>query len=148
MPTNTAVTSATSDDRPSIEALLIAEKLPVKDLPSGLDRFWVVRDHGTIIGVIGLELYWPFGLLRSLAVSPGHRSLGIGNMLVQAVEEQAAKLDLDSIYLLTETAKLYFEKRGYTIVERDNTPDAIRQSSEFSHVCPVSAAVMKKTIGK
>lgn len=54
----------------------------------------------------------------------------------------------DSIYLLTETAKPYFEKRSYTIVERDNTPDVIRRSSEFSHVCPVTAVVMKKTLDK
>jgi len=53
-----------------------------------------------------------------------------------------------AIYLLTETAKPYFEKRSYTIVERDNTPDVIRRSSEFSHVCPVTAVVMKKTLDK
>jgi len=148
MPANVTVVSATNKDRLSIEALLTAEKLPIEDLPANLDRFWVARDQDRIIGVTGLELYPPYGLLRSLAVSPGHRSLGIGNILVQAVEEQAAGLGLDSIYLLTETAKSYFEKRGYTVEDRDNTPDALRRSSEFSHVCPASAAVMKKTLDK
>jgi len=148
MPISSATVAASNSDRPSIEALLTAEKLPIEDLPASLDRFWIVRDEGEIIGVIGLELYPPYGLLRSLAVSPGHRNLGIGNILVQTVEEQAAGLGLDSIYLLTETAKSYFEKRGYTVEDRDNTPDILRRSSEFSHVCPVSAAVMKKTLDK
>lgn len=148
MPTTTAVVAATNNDRPAIEALLTAEKLPIEDLPANLDRFRIVRDQDRIIGVIGLELYLPYGLLRSLAVSPSHRNLGIGNILVRAVEEQATKLDLDGIYLLTETAKSYFEKRGYALVERDNAPNAIRQTSEFGHVCPASAAVMKKAINK
>jgi len=148
MPTTTAVVAATNNDRPSIEALLTAEKLPIEDLPAHLDRFWIVRDQDRIIGVIGLELYPPYGLLRSLAVTPDHRGLGIGDALVRAVEEQATKLDLGGIYLLTETAKSYFEKRGYTIVERGDVPNAIRQSSEFSHMCPASAAVMKKAIDK
>lgn len=148
MPINTTVAAATNDDRPFIETLLTTEKLPIKDLPASLDRYWVVRDKDRIIGVIGLELHPPYGLLRSLAVSPDHRGFGIGNILARTVEEQAVGLGLESIYLLTETAKSYFEKRGYTLVERDATPDAIRRSSEFSHTCPVSAAVMKKTIDK
>jgi len=145
---NTAVVSATNTDRRAIEALLTTEKLPTEDLPASLERFWIVREKDRIIGVIGLELHRPYGLLRSLAVLSDHRGLGIGNTLVRTVEEQAARLGLDSIYLLTETAKSYFEKRGYIIEERNNTPDVIRRSSEFSHVCPVSAAVMKKTINK
>jgi len=148
MPINTAVVPATHDDRPSIEVLLTSEKLPVIDLPVSLKRFWIMLDNGKIIGVIGLELYPPYDLLRSLAVSPDHRGLGIGNILVRTVEEQAIKLGLESLYLLTETAKSYFEKKRYITEERDNTPDAIRRSSEFSHVCPASAAVMKKELAR
>jgi len=146
MPVKINAVPATSASRQAIEALLVSQKLPVKDLPASLEKFWIVEDGGEIIGVAGLELYKPFGLLRSLAVSPAHRNLGLGNILVRMVEEQAAGLALQSIYLLTETAKVYFEKRGYTVVERDHVPDAIKQSSEFSHVCPVSAAVMQKRI--
>jgi len=139
---------ATNVSRRAIEELLSSQKLPVEDLPASLEDFWVGEDGGEIIGVIGLELYEPFGLLRSLAVSPAHRSLGLGGMLVRTVEEEAAKLNLDSIYLLTETAQIYFEKRGYTVVDRGHVPDVIKKSSEFSHVCPVSAAVMQKRITK
>jgi len=148
MQTEITAVPATNADRPAIEALLVSQKLPVEDLPASLENFWIVKDQNGIIGVAGLELHLPFGLLRSLAVVPGSRNLGIGDTLVRAIEQQAAKLDLKSIYLLTETAKPYFEKRGYIEIGREQTPEAIKRSSEFSHVCPVSAAVMQKTTAK
>ena len=146
MQTEVSVIPANNDSRLGVESLLVSQKLPVEDLPVRLDNFWMVKDQGNVIGVVGLELCRPFGLLRSLAVLPQYRNIGIGNILAKTVEEQAVKLNLEGIYLLTETAKQYFEKRGYTVVERDSVPDAIKQSSEFSHVCPVSAAVMQKKI--
>jgi len=143
MPSEIILLQATRQHRPFIETLLAAEKLPER-----LANFSIAQDQSGIVGVIGLELYPPYGLLRSLAVSSSHRNHGIGNILIQAVEQQAADLGLTAIYLLTETAVSYFEKRGYKIVERDDTPSGIRGSSEFSHVCPVSAIVMKKTLSK
>ena len=148
MQTEITVVQATNANRHAIEVLLVSQKLPVEDLPASLENFWVVKDQSEIVGVAGLELHLPFGLLRSLAVTPGYRNLGIGDTLVRAVEEQAAKLDLKGIFLLTETAKRYFEKRGYIVIEREQTPGIIKQSSEFSHVCPVSAVVMQKTTAK
>ena len=146
MRTEIIAVPAIDANRHAIEALLVSQKLPVEYLPASLEDFWIVEDRDKIIGVAGLELYKPFGLLRSLAVRPEYRNLGVGNILIRTIEEQAEKLHLKSIYLLTETAKPYFEKRGYAVVERDRTPDAIKLSSEFSHVCPVSATVMQKDI--
>jgi amino-acid N-acetyltransferase len=148
METQITVIPADNGNRPGIVSLLASQKLPVEDLPDHLNNFWIVEDKGEVIGVVGLELHPPFGLLRSLAVLPDYRNLGIGNMLVSAVEEQAIKLELKGIYLLTETAKSYFEKRGYVVVDRDKVHDPVKQSSEFSHVCPVSAAAMQKKIAE
>lgn len=146
MRTDVIAVPATHVNRHAIEILLTSQKLPVEDLPVSLENFWIVADQGEVVGVAGFELYQPFALLRSLAVQPDHRNLGIGDILVRTVEEQAVKLNLEGIYLLTETAKPYFEKRGYSTVERGSVPDPIKQSSEFSHTCPVSAAVMQKKI--
>jgi amino-acid N-acetyltransferase len=148
MQTEITIRPADNDNKQAIVSMLASQKLPVEDLADHLNNFWIVEDKGKIIGVVGLELYSPFGLLRSLVVLPDYRNLGIGNVLVRAVEDQALKLKLKGIYLLTETAKPYFEKRGYVVVERDNVPNPVRQSSEFSHLCPVSAAVMQKKIAE
>jgi len=63
--------------------LLAACALPVTDvLASSRPDFFGVRVAGTLVGVVGLELYPPFGLLRSLAVAPASRGRGLAHELV------------------------------------------------------------------
>jgi len=132
--------------RDSIIALLAAEKLPVTDLPATLDNFVVAKDGDTIIGVAGLEIYGDYGLLRSLVVSPAHRSKGIAKLLLTEMEALAAAKALSAIYLLTETAHEYFSRTDYQQISRTDVPQPVQQSSEFSYACPQSAIVMKKTL--
>jgi amino-acid N-acetyltransferase len=132
--------------RQAIIELLKAEKLPVDDLPGNLDHFFVASIDDEIIGAIGLELYPPFGLLRSMVVQKDHRNQKVAEALVQTLEKHAINLKVSSIYLLTETASTYFDKRNYQRVERTDVPDEIKGSTEFSSVCPVSAIVMKKSL--
>lgn len=99
-----------------------------------------------LLGVIGLEEYNNCGLLRSMVVSKEFRNKKVASLLVQGLERYAATLDIDYMYLLTETAQEYFEKKGYEIITRDEVPTAIQTSSEFSRVCPVTAIVMKKQL--
>jgi amino-acid N-acetyltransferase len=127
-----------------VTTLLASEKLPVADLPQGLENFLVAIQDKTVIGVIGVEVYGKYGLLRSLAVAPGHRSSGIASALISRIETFSGLKNLDALYLLTETAPGYFKQKGFTQVEREQIPAEVQVSSEFSHVCPVSAIVMKK----
>ena len=129
-----------------IAEILSAEKLPVDDLPGTLDNFLAATENGLTIGVVGLEIYGVYGLLRSLAVLPGYRGKGIAGKLIEQLESLAARSGLKALYLLTETAPEYFAGKGFQKITRDEVPDEVKQSSEFSHVCPVSAIVMKKSI--
>jgi amino-acid N-acetyltransferase len=138
--------SSAVDYRQSIVAVLEAEKLPVDDLPETLDNFLVATKNGLLIGVGGLEIYGAYGLLRSLAVLPGYRNKGVAGKLIGRLESLAASKYLKELYLLTETAPEYFAGKGFKKITRDEVPDEVKQSSEFSHVCPVSAIVMKKSI--
>ena len=132
--------------RDGIIALLSAENLPVKDLPDSLQNFAVSIQDNRMAGVIGLEIYGDYGLLRSLAVDKGSRNLGIADNLLNYIEALATVKNLKAIYLLTETAPGYFTRKGYNITVRTNVPAEVQQSSEFSHVCPQSAIVMVKFI--
>ena len=132
--------------RESIIALLSAEKLPIADLPGQLENFAVTKQGEEITGVIGLEIYGDYGLLRSLAVNNNFRNQGIANDLLLHIEQLAAAKSLKTIYLLTETAPGYFTRKGYQKINRENVPLPVQQSSEFSHVCPQSAIVMLKPI--
>lgn len=126
--------------------LLAAEKLPVADLPETLDNFIVAIQDGQVVGIAGVEIYTKYGLLRSLAVHPEHRGAGIAGKLLSRLESLNKQKGLSELYLLTETAPVYFEQKQFIRITRDDVPEAVKQSSEFSHVCPVSAIVMKKKL--
>jgi amino-acid N-acetyltransferase len=132
--------------RQSIVALLQSEKLPADDLPGALDSFFVALDNNHVVGAIGLEKYNNCGLLRSLVVNKDYRNEKIAGKLVGQLEEKAKTLGIDCIYLLTETAPDYFAKKGYERISRDEVPAPLKESSEFSHVCPQTAIVMQKYI--
>jgi amino-acid N-acetyltransferase len=132
--------------RENIIALLTAEKLPVADLPDQLENFAVNKKGDDVTGVIGLEIYGDYALLRSLAVNNNFRNQGIADELLQHIEKLAAAKKLKAIYLLTETAPGYFTRKGYQTITRADVPAEVHQSSEFSHVCPQSAIVMLKEV--
>jgi len=137
---------ATEQNRDGIKTILQENKLPSEDLPSSLNDFYLVPDGGKIIAVIGLERYGHYGLLRSMAVDADHRNKHLAEELVKFLEEEAGFSGVQVIYLLTETADKYFAKKGYHAIKREQVPEQIKSSSEFNHVCPASAVVMKKEI--
>ncbi len=132
--------------RQAVIALLLAENLPAGDLPEELDNFLVILDGNVVIGSVGLEVYGDYGLLRSLAVNKSFRNKGAGDELLKQIEVAAIEKNLRGIYLLTETAPDYFKRKGYEQIDRATIPVEVQQSSEFSHVCPVSAIAMKKDL--
>jgi len=142
----TGVTKASEAQRAAITALLKAEHLPAEDLPPSLDHFFVVEQEGAVVGAIGLEAYGQVGLLRSMVVDKASRGQSLAAQLVTELERYAAALGLHTLYLLTETADQYFEKKGYERIHRAEVPEALKASTEFSHVCPASATVMKKAL--
>lgn len=142
------IIKATSQQRDEIIDLLQKENLPAEDLPLDLSNFFTAIEENTIIGLIGLEPYGENGLLRSMVVSPNYRNQQIAERLVKMLEEQAINSGIYTIYLLTETADKYFSRKGYKIIGREEVPNELKASSEFSHVCPVSAIVMKKELAE
>lgn len=134
--------------RQEVIALLRSANLPVDDLPEQLDNFLIIRNDDQLAGVAGIELYGSYALLRSVAVSNDFRQKGVAGKLLSAIEELAAGKGIKTIYLLTETAPDYFDRKGYGKIARADVPAEVQQSSEFSHVCPQSAIVMKKDLIK
>lgn len=131
----------------SVVALLEAEGLPASDLTgSHLDHFFFTGTDGAPRAIVGLELYGPDALLRSLVVSSVARSQGLGSALVLHAEEYAAEHQVRSLYLLTTTAESYFEHRGYRRIDRTEAPPSIQSTREFASLCPSSSAFMIKRL--
>jgi len=137
-----AVRGARPDDWPAVEALLRACSLPRDGALEHLDDFLVLEGQGHVLAVAGLETHGSEGLLRSVAVTPSARSAGAGRALVDAVEGLARARGLKRVHLLTTTAASYFARRGYTVRDRSEAPEALRASAEFRGACPASATFM------
>lgn len=131
-----------------IIALLAACGLVTDDLsPAMLKNFLVARSGGDICGVVGLEIRGGDALLRSLGVAKTHRTRGIGRKLVQSAERYARSRHVQTLYLLTLTAQGFFEKAGYSVIERASAPQAMQATGEFKCLCPDAAVCMRKDLG-
>jgi amino-acid N-acetyltransferase len=135
---------------PSLEAamqLLRETNLPSVDLTEPmLEHFFYVEFDAALIGLIGLEMYSPDALLRSLVVAAAWRASGLGSMLLAHAESHARTKDVSSVYLLTNTAEDFFTRRGYLDADREHAPAAIRRTREFASLCPTSSAFMVKRL--
>ena len=98
------------------------------------------------MAVAGLERFGECALLRSLAVAPAQRHQDIASRLVATLEAGAYARGLRHFYLLTETAKDFFLKRGYEVVPRAAAPRPLQESAEFRTLCPAAAVCMHKPL--
>ena len=138
---------ATPGDWVATRELLLAADLPVDDLgPERLAGFLIAEDQNVTVGLIGLEVLGAVGLLRSLVVARNARNTGLGGKLVGALESAAVAAGIAELWLLTIDAERFFLRHDFEIVDRAATPDEIRQTDEFSALCPDTAFLMRKSL--
>lgn len=130
-------------DRDAIRALLSEARLPAESVDTSSTAFYIAEQEGRVVGMAGFEFYGNDALLRSVAVPPELQRKGIGALIVDLMLEEAAKSKVENVVLLTETAKEFFLKKGFSAVERSTiTNEQMKNSSEFAQVCPQSAVCM------
>ena len=145
------VRDAKQNDWQDVRQLLDEAELPIADLgPEHLVDFLVAERSGTdrieTLGIVGLQRFKQVGLLRSLVVSQRDRKSGLGRRLVSAVEAKACYAGVKDLWLLTIDAEQYFENLGYKMMSRESAPDSIRNTEEFSGLCPNGAYLMRKVL--
>lgn len=123
-------------------SLLQSSKLPADDLNFSNHLLIGFYDGAEPVATGGLEVYGNYALLRSLSVKMGIRGQSLGSSITDHLIAEAKKRGLKAIYLLTETAHVFFLKKGFKDVKREDVPDEVRSSSEFTTVCSTSAACM------
>ena len=140
---NVTLEFAMATDLRAISDLLERCGLPVDDLePAHLTHFTVARAGDRVAGTVGLEMMGQLGLLRSLAVAPELRGRRLAHELWARVASHARRQGLLRLYLLTTTAEKLFERWGFRRVAREDVPEAVRATTEFASLCPITAAVM------
>lgn len=125
--------------------LLKINNLPTEDIDANVELFGIFEDE-KLIATAGLEKYESIGLLRSVSTTPEVRGKGFGKIITAETENYALQNGISEMYLLTTTAKDFFAKDGYTLVNREDVPEEIKQTKQFSSVCPSSATIMKKDL--
>ena len=139
---------ATEGNGPEIKRLLTDSDLHHEDIiTSQLKHFVLGWDGPKLVAVIGLEIKNHSALLRSLAVDADFRNCGIATRLVGEIEDYAKSVEVDTLYLLTLTAEIFFEKCGYRKIARDSVPAGIQETTEFQNLCPASAVCMVRHLG-
>lgn len=128
---------------PFIENILQDNYLVYEDIKDDHIELFSVYQNLEFIGIIGLEQFGELGLLRSLVVFEKYRKKGYGKEICNCLLDYARNKNIKEIYLLTVTAKNFFEKIGFNLVKRKHVPEEIKNTGEFSHLCPESAACMQ-----
>ena len=142
----TMYSTASRKDLSAVRAILTSNGLPVEDVGEHIEHFTLAKDGPTLLGVAGVEPLGDDGLLRSVCVSSDHRNRGIAGELCRRVESHSRDVGLKRLFLLTETANEYFERRGYTVCPRESVPPAVRDTAEFHSLCPSTAVCLTRSL--
>jgi amino-acid N-acetyltransferase len=148
VPMDVAIVAAADEDLPEVRARLSDAGLIDDGLMEVPTSLFVARWGGDVVGAAALERHGRDGLVRSVVVSDEYRGAGLGSRLLDAVEEEAERLGVAGLYLLTETAAPFFTRRGYEIIDRDAGPDAVMASIEWCVACSDTAVAMRKVTGE
>ncbi|UCC57058.1 MAG: amino-acid N-acetyltransferase [Gammaproteobacteria bacterium] len=89
-----------------------------------IDHFLVIERDGTIIACAAL---YPSGDRRQgelacLAVHPDYRNAGRGDALLAAIEERAAGMEIERLFVLTTQTAHWFRERGFVPGELKQLP--------------------------
>jgi len=136
---------STAEQRKLAIALLEQHNLPTSDIDDD-KLLYLLMNGEDLIGTAGLEVFGNSALLRSVSVVKAQQGKGYGKLINNAIEQYAREIGIDCIYLLTTTAKDFFERQGYSVMDRNDVPEAVKQTAEFASLCPATAVVMKKSI--
>lgn len=127
---------------PTIEKILQKENLPYQDVNAENIKFFMAFGDNEFVGIVGLENYSDVALLRSMVVFDNFKKKGFGRKIVNYVLEEAKAKGIKEIFILTTTAKDFFERLGFEVIERERVSNDIKSTTEFTSLCPASATCM------
>lgn len=135
--------AVSESERQAVMQLLAEQKLPVTDIKEDT-LLYILEDEAEPIGTAGLDIFDDCALLRSISVVKSVQGKGYGKILNEQIERFAKDSGINCLYLITNTARDFFDKQGYCVIDRSAAPAVIQQTDQFNSLCPSTAAVMKK----
>jgi N-acetylglutamate synthase-like GNAT family acetyltransferase len=111
--------------------LLTAASLPPFPIGDHWDTFWVLEDRGEVVGMVGLEVYVPSALLRSVVVDERLRGSGFGDLLTETALSEARSRAVQCVYLFTMDRAQFFARFGFEACTMDDFDPEGRRSSQY-----------------
>jgi len=131
--TETQLCTIRTDDAAFIAALEDVG-MPVSDLAASNGSYFAIMDsEEQPLGYCGYEtLNNETAFIRSCVIPVSFRGRGIGATMMTALVDRLAAEGKSGLYLFTMDADPFFEKFGFKIIGRDDAPDVVRETSQFS----------------
>jgi len=82
-------------------------------------------------------------LLESMVVDSQFRELYLGSSLIKQILGQLRLLEVEAVYILTETADQYFLQFDFKALGYDKLPLEIKSTKQCQTFCPASAKAMR-----
>jgi SAM-dependent methyltransferase/predicted GNAT family acetyltransferase len=132
---------AAAADENAVRELLSGCGLPL----AGLDHTEVIvcELDGVVAATAGLEWHQGEALLRSIAVARQFRSHGLGRRITGEALDRAREKGAGQVFLLTTTARPFFESLGFKVVGREAVALPLQASPELQGACPATAEAMR-----
>jgi amino-acid N-acetyltransferase len=117
------------------EAQYVVERLKAvdmmwEDVDPARSFFHVARRENAIIGFVRFEPSVNGALLGSLYVEPEHRKAGLGQTLVEYIENESRRRAIPQIFLFSTEAGGFFQRLGYVEVPVADTVQAISDAPQ------------------
>lgn len=98
---------------------------PRLSLYENLQSLRVIEEDERIIGVGGLHILWKdLSEIRSLAIAPDKKGMGLGKELVALLVKESFQLGIPRVLSLTYQVD-FFHKCGFKIVQKESLPHKV-----------------------
>ena len=82
-----------------------------------VQEFWVAERDGQVVGCGALHVLWEdLAEIRTVAVDPAHRGMGIGHRIVDALLATARELGVKRVFCLTFEVD-FFARHGFVVIQ-------------------------------
>ncbi len=108
-----------------------------ENIRASLPTWQVAEVDGQVVGIGSLLVMSPvLAEVRSLAVLPSHRALGVGAALVRGIVAEARRQGFPTVFALTRAVG-FFLKLGFHVTEKERFPEKVWRDCA---ICPLQHA--------
>ncbi|MCS7290804.1 MAG: GNAT family N-acetyltransferase [Roseiflexus sp.] len=147
------VRRAEEEDVDAIAAIVAENARQGHLLPRSVDNIratlssWLVAEvDGNIAGIGSLVQMSPTLVeVRSLAVVPEYRGLGIGQAIVRGLVDEARRRGFPKVFALTRAVP-FFERLGFRVTAKEDFPEKVWRDCAMcplQHACDETAMVIE-----